>query len=219
MEDMMQKCGACHVELDEAEFCPSTRGTSGATCRACRRKAYRQRRPLHPRPCHGCGQTFTPNRNDKVYCTLGCRNRNRVPGTQPPRYELPPSSLAGTQASADCTRCGQPFTYIRRGRPRTTCADCRRARDGRTDGAGKYGLTPAEAARLRRETTHCGICGTTEPGRGFTGWHIDHDHESGALRGVLCGPCNIGIGHFKDDPALLFAAARYLTAAAAPKAA
>ena len=54
----------------------------------------------------------------------------------------------------------------------------------------------------------CAICGTTEPGG--RGWHVDHDHATGKNRGLLCTNCNVGIGHFKDTPALLELAASYL---------
>lgn len=39
---------------------------------------------------------------------------------------------------------------------------------------------------------------------------IDHCHESGKFRGLLCHNCNVGLGHFKDDIAVLENAIAYL---------
>lgn len=39
---------------------------------------------------------------------------------------------------------------------------------------------------------------------------IDHDHTTNQIRGLLCDPCNTGLGKFKDDPSLFYAAADYL---------
>lgn len=57
----------------------------------------------------------------------------------------------------------------------------------------------------------CEICGRTDTGWA-RGWHLDHDHDSGAIRGWLCQPCNTGLGRFKDSPPTLAAAIRYLHA-------
>ena len=72
-----------------------------------------------------------------------------------------------------------------------------------------YGISAAEFdALLAAQGGRCAICGT-DPAGGKV-WHVDHDHESGAVRGILCLGCNVGVGHFKDDPTLLRAAAHYL---------
>lgn len=40
--------------------------------------------------------------------------------------------------------------------------------------------------------------------------HIDHDHEDGSIRGILCENCNRGLGMFKDSTNLLLRAINYL---------
>jgi hypothetical protein len=54
----------------------------------------------------------------------------------------------------------------------------------------------------------CAICGRPEPEDGSL--HVDHDHETGAVRGLLCFPCNQAIGAFEEQLDLLSAALRYL---------
>lgn len=39
---------------------------------------------------------------------------------------------------------------------------------------------------------------------------VDHNHETGQIRGLLCFHCNTGLGHFKDQPGVLISAINYL---------
>ncbi len=64
-------------------------------------------------------------------------------------------------------------------------------------------------AMLGAQNGGCGICGAPIS-NGGRGTHVDHCHDSGAIRGLLCRLCNVGLGQFKDSPALLRAAAAYL---------
>lgn len=78
-------------------------------------------------------------------------------------------------------------------------------------------MTVDEILTLRkRQHSCCAICGTHEdeiPHGSFV--HsplvVDHDHRGGGVRGLLCPTCNVGLGQFKDDPALLANAIAYLT--------
>src|ERR1017187_1318126 len=55
----------------------------------------------------------------------------------------------------------------------------------------------------------CAICGTDEPGGNGT-WHVDHNHETGDRRGLLCSNCNRCLGLLKDDIFILESAIVYL---------
>jgi len=72
----------------------------------------------------------------------------------------------------------------------------------------KYGIQlDVYEACLVRQHGVCAIC-CTAPGGGSL--HVDHDHVTGAFRGLLCSSCNLGIGSLKDDLGLLKAAVSYL---------
>ena len=65
-----------------------------------------------------------------------------------------------------------------------------------------------EVIRIYRDANGlCAICGAA---RGKRNHALDHDHATGRLRGILCGPCNAGIGMFRDNIDLLRKAIEYL---------
>lgn len=93
-----------------------------------------------------------------------------------------------------------------------TCKTCsrdpvRRRKVERRRTIRHYGLTREEFDDLRMaQGNRCAICQcefVATP-------HIDHDHGSGEVRGLLCRECNIALGLFEDDPRRLEAAVAYL---------
>lgn len=74
-----------------------------------------------------------------------------------------------------------------------------------------YGLTPEAFLKLlQSQGGVCAICARREPG-GRGGWHVDHDHETGVVRGLLCHYCNLMLGMAKDQITVLEAAIKYLS--------
>jgi len=79
----------------------------------------------------------------------------------------------------------------------------------------KYGITLEEYNEiLQKQNNACAICGTTEnnvTGKN-RGWNfaVDHDHETGEVRGLLCNQCNRGLGMLGDTVESLKKAIQYL---------
>lgn len=122
-----------------------------------------------------------------------------------------------------CPDCGQyksPSEFPRNRRTRdgrhAYCKPCHNARGKETRqrlyGGSRhyhlkkrYGIGAAEFDELVREQDGvCPICNRPGPE------HVDHDHESGRVRGVLCFNCNGGLGQFGDNTERLYRAAFYL---------
>ena len=73
----------------------------------------------------------------------------------------------------------------------------------------KYGMSVAQYEELILEQSGlCAICqNPPAPGRRL---HVDHDHDTQRVRGLLCFTCNNALGDFEDDPGRLRTAIGYL---------
>src|SRR5258707_11962406 len=72
----------------------------------------------------------------------------------------------------------------------------------------KYGITPGQyAAMLHEQKGVCAICGSAPKKIRL---HVDHDHGTGRVRGLLCGMCNYKLVPRRHSPLLLRSAAEYL---------
>jgi len=75
----------------------------------------------------------------------------------------------------------------------------------------KYGLTLDDYDKLIEEQGgRCAICGTDQPNCHHKRFVVDHNHQTNAVRGLLCSTCNTGLGNFFDNPETLLKAAQYL---------
>lgn len=61
---------------------------------------------------------------------------------------------------------------------------------------------------LARQMYRCASCDSDKPGP--SDWHVDHNHDTGKVRGIVCHWCNLAIGHAYDDPEILRKLTAYL---------
>jgi hypothetical protein len=118
---------------------------------------------------------------------------------------------------ARCTRCRRkPYPEGTRqyGRGARNGRDPAKVkRDSRASRLRAYGMTIADYDALFEEQDgRCAICRRTpeEAHMDASRLRVDHDHVTGAIRGLLCTGCNSGLGHLGDDPTRLRSAVEYL---------
>lgn len=74
----------------------------------------------------------------------------------------------------------------------------------------RYGITPADYdALLEKQGGVCAICESPSCATGRR-LAVDHDHNTGHVRGLLCAACNLLLGKARDDIALLTRSIAYL---------
>ena len=72
----------------------------------------------------------------------------------------------------------------------------------------RYGITTEQVKILWvKQNKQCTICGTSLEIEQIC---VDHDHVTQKFRGIICRKCNLGLGHFCDNPYSLLRAYEYL---------
>ncbi len=87
------------------------------------------------------------------------------------------------------------------------CRSCTKDRQLQT----MYGISLAIYNQMLKDQNYrCKLCGTDKPLGNRNSFVVDHSHQNGKVRGLLCNHCNTGIGKLGDDPELLQKAADYI---------
>lgn len=192
--------------------------------------------------CLGCGSEFTTEYKKRKYCGAECFYKTGAKAPKPwqtSRFWQPRNgrckqcggdfwmtspkhffcskechktwTISHLPASRECKTCleEKPIDLYGQmgilGHRRADCKDCVRGT--------QFGLAKGEYTYLlTSQGGVCLICGDAGDGRNLA---VDHDHDTGAVRGLLCQQCNTGLGLFKDNSARLIRASEYLQARAA----
>jgi hypothetical protein len=114
-----------------------------------------------------------------------------------------------------CVRCEQikPLSEFNKSNHvktgyHNTCKDCQAVRERASKVKRMYNVTLDEInQRLKDSDWKCAICGCNLKGINH---YVDHDHDTGKTRDILCVSCNGGIGFLKDDPDIILKSLLYL---------
>lgn len=193
-------CAQCGRALPASDFHKHSTGRGGRrrACRECSLERERERRAGRPRPrSTHCldGDVVDPVSGGKKTC--------RTCGKWLPIASFGADRSRPSRLAYSCRACTAEYfrEYNLRG-------------GGLKGRLRKYGLSVDAYKRLRAaQGGRCAICREAVAAGGYAKrLCVDHDHDTGAVRGLLCRTCNLGIGFLRDDPGRLRAAIAYLAA-------
>lgn len=231
MNFMKKTCCRCKskLPLNKKMFGFDKNGNPRPRCRACEREVAEVTRNKKRDSC-ACGKAKDKRADKCRGCFLeearsedpkkcsGCKKRKPLTEFSFRRN--------GTAPRSRCKECGAKYAkaYVNKKSPgeKKAYRKKHREREKKNNAEGlrlqgvrrrfrSKGAKEEELSALvdiHERTKACMICKTPEKKAGTM--HVDHCHETGEIRGLICRPCNHALGHMKDDPKRLRAAARYL---------
>lgn len=178
---------------------------------AARRAALRRCIPT-AHLCVVCGTQFQKKngRGSPKFCSDACRapyDAERRRRNQRQRYHEIRDLAEPVVLNLFCEVCEQQFSWTSKpGRKPRTCSDeCRKEKKLIDSRVIRYGITEAQYAEiLEGQSGKCAVC------RRYAVLVVDHDHYTGAVRGLLCSRCNVSIGGLGDTAEALEIALAYL---------
>jgi hypothetical protein len=184
----VKRCSRCNAFKSLDDFHKSARGAMGRQgyCKECVRDDLRERAARRPRKIRR-----SPSVPEGFKHCLDC-------GRTKPLEDFPLNKRTKSGRAQYCKLC-----HTKRG------WESRTRLHGSTRHyhlMGRYGIGDADvAAMIEAQAGACAICqGSLDRP------HVDHDHKTGKVRGILCFNCNAGLGKFGDDIDVMQAAVDYL---------
>ena len=227
-------CSRCRRDLPLTAFGRRTAAADGLQnyCRQCvsdwarehrpRRLATPPEVPVGSKWCRRCEtvkavEAFARNKTSKDGLQVHCRDcqaavdrsRRESAGLLVRPRDVPD----GQKFCRTCQQVKPLSEWSRSSRSRdglqSRCKECTSRRQRRDHLERSYGLTEDAVDKLlAHQGGLCAIC------QSAPAIHIDHDHRTGAVRGMLCFRCNAALGQLGNSPDVLVRAARYLLTAA-----
>lgn len=178
---------------------------------------------IEEKVCKNCGEKFTPSKNDRriVFCCAECRieYRNKT-GYMDTYYHANLKKWKERQSEREYKDEKNKARRIKyatdeeyRNKQKNKVKDyfSRNKEVKLSQRLKKFGITlDGYRNLLKLQGGKCAICGSEIGDSVGNRLYVDHDHETGKVRGLLCSRCNFGLGNFKDSVELLSKAIRYL---------
>lgn len=163
------------------------------------------------RVCPLCDKTFAPRYQNKgFFCSSSCYQKDLRRGK--PRLRTPLVRRRDTKWMNEARR-RNPEKYLAiernsRRRARERLGEEGWKRRNKHYNLLKFGITLADFDQmLKDQNNSCAICGG--PPKNIKGFQVDHNHETGAVRGLLCHSCNQGMKALDKTPNWCEKAAKY----------
>lgn len=161
-----------------------------------------------------CGKSLADRPGKTVrYCSVDCRTRARHLRAVERCKDLTEKLCTACNETKPIDQFTQPYQPFCQ-----PCASARRRASYRKTGGGKdmvyaknlernYGMTMEQyLAKVDQQNGQCAICGVAPEHR----LHVDHNHRTGAVRDLLCRPCNYALGNAQDSLRIVRAMVTYL---------
>ena len=144
--------------------------------------------------------------------------QNRPLVRKGPKFKGKGRVLQESGTHKTCARCWRfrerKFFLDKEGVEIALCGNCQKASSNQR--MARFGVTAEHVEEmLVAQDWKCDIC--RAPIDEMKNQAVDHDHRTHRVRGMLCRKCNIGLGHFRDDPDFLESAAKYIRKYQDPK--